>query len=48
VKLALVAVAATLLGLTDAVVWSIIFGVVAASVFAIGELTTDRALSDRN
>jgi hypothetical protein len=28
-------------------VWSIIFGVFAASVFAIGELTTSPGLSDR-
>src|SRR5690348_7304430 len=40
VKIALVAVAATLLGVTGAVVWAIIFGVVVAGVFAIGELTT--------
>lgn len=37
-KVFLVALAATLLGVTGAVVWAIAFGVVAASVFAIGEL----------
>ena len=40
VKIALVAVAGTLLGVTGAVVWAIIFGVVVAGMFAIGELTT--------
>jgi hypothetical protein len=43
VKVALVAAAATMLGLTDAVVWAIIFGAFAASVFALGEVTTNRA-----
>jgi hypothetical protein len=37
-KVALVALAATLLGVTGVEVWSIAFGVVAALVFAIGEL----------
>ena len=45
-KLAFAAVTATLLGVSDAVVWAMIFGVVAASVFAIGELTPRRAVSD--
>jgi hypothetical protein len=42
VKVALVAIAATLLGVTDAVAWAIIFGAFAASVLALGELTTNR------